>query len=233
VGDRELRMDPSGVRIVGARPDGSLLLSNASMLKPREAQILTEISVGKSNREIAATLFLSVHTVEYHATHIYQKLEVRNRTQAAMVTQEPHLLVQARGLSEPGSRGSRDAICAPHDLVSGRRVEARRRVVTAISMGRRRFRAAINGSARVMLGGAAAASIAIAGAGLFAVDALPLSGGFSGASEPGHCVGQPDWWTPPGQTDRIRLAAETACYDTFEEAITALGLDPEDYRPPS
>lgn len=48
----------------------------------REYEILVLVSQGMSNKEIAATLNLSRHTVESHIKHIYRKLAVCNRTKA-------------------------------------------------------------------------------------------------------------------------------------------------------
>lgn len=70
--------------IVDSRRDGTIVLSNESVLTPREREILELVASGSRNREIAARLFLSVHTVEYHVTHILQKLEARNRTEASI-----------------------------------------------------------------------------------------------------------------------------------------------------
>lgn len=64
--------------------DGTILLSNGSTITPREREILELVASGARNREIAAKLFLSVHTVEYHVTHILQKLGARNRTEASI-----------------------------------------------------------------------------------------------------------------------------------------------------
>jgi DNA-binding NarL/FixJ family response regulator len=52
-------------------------------LSPRETMVLGLIASGATNREIAARLFLSPHTVKDNTTAIYRKLGVRNRAQAA------------------------------------------------------------------------------------------------------------------------------------------------------
>jgi len=51
-------------------------------LTPREAEILTLIAKGLTNRHAAETLGLSRATVRTHLEHIYAKLEVSNRTEA-------------------------------------------------------------------------------------------------------------------------------------------------------
>ena len=68
--------------IVDSQRDGTIVLSNGSAITPRELEILRLLASGARNREIAAKLFLSVHTVEYHVTHILQKLGVHDRAQA-------------------------------------------------------------------------------------------------------------------------------------------------------
>jgi DNA-binding CsgD family transcriptional regulator len=52
-------------------------------LIPREAEILRWISRGKSNKEIATILYISSLTVKKHLEHIYRKLGVEGRTEAA------------------------------------------------------------------------------------------------------------------------------------------------------
>jgi ATP/maltotriose-dependent transcriptional regulator MalT len=53
-----------------------------SGLSKRECQILELMAEGMSNREISEKLFVSVHTVKSHASNIFDKLEVKSRTQA-------------------------------------------------------------------------------------------------------------------------------------------------------
>jgi len=54
---------------------------SGSDLTGRELEVLQQIVAGKSNKETAATLFLSVHTVEDALKRIYRKLDVRSRTE--------------------------------------------------------------------------------------------------------------------------------------------------------
>lgn len=54
-------------------------------LTQRETDILALLAEGKSNREIARSLFLSEKTVKAHLAAVFRKLGVANRTQAAMV----------------------------------------------------------------------------------------------------------------------------------------------------
>jgi DNA-binding NarL/FixJ family response regulator len=53
-------------------------------LTERELDVLTEIVNGKSNKEIALALEISLHTVKTHVCNIIQKLSVDDRTQAAI-----------------------------------------------------------------------------------------------------------------------------------------------------
>jgi DNA-binding NarL/FixJ family response regulator len=54
-------------------------------LTPRELEVLAFLTAGKTNREIAADLHISVATVKAHLSAIYPKLGVSNRTEAALV----------------------------------------------------------------------------------------------------------------------------------------------------
>lgn len=53
-------------------------------LTPRELEVLALIVEGQENREIGASLGLSIETVKEHVRHVLRKLDVKNRTQAAV-----------------------------------------------------------------------------------------------------------------------------------------------------
>jgi NarL family two-component system response regulator LiaR len=53
-------------------------------LTPREIEVLRQLALGKSNREIAAALVIADKTVRTHVSNILSKLDVASRTQAAL-----------------------------------------------------------------------------------------------------------------------------------------------------
>jgi len=64
----------------------SLLEGGAELpdrLTLREAEILRLVAVGRTNKEIAAGLVISVHTVERHVQNAYRKINARNRADAS------------------------------------------------------------------------------------------------------------------------------------------------------
>ncbi|MFT4147545.1 MAG: response regulator transcription factor [Micrococcaceae bacterium] len=65
------------------------------ILSPREMQVFTGISQGKSNTELAEEFFLSEATIKTHVGHILNKLGVRDRVQAAVLAYE-------LGVAKPG-----------------------------------------------------------------------------------------------------------------------------------
>lgn len=65
---------------------GSMIVPPVSsdLLSPREEEVLTLIVEGLTNREIATDLGIAVNTVRNHVRSILEKLDVRNRVQAAV-----------------------------------------------------------------------------------------------------------------------------------------------------
>ena len=76
---REMTGKPSGAR----GPADPL-----SELTERERQILQLVAAGRSNKEIGGELYLTEKTVKHYMTNILQKLQVRNRVEAAMLAQK-------------------------------------------------------------------------------------------------------------------------------------------------
>lgn len=72
--------DPRGPQMVGAQK-----LPPIEALTERELDILQEMVQGKSNREIADTLFLAEGTVKNYVSVIISKLQANDRTQAAIL----------------------------------------------------------------------------------------------------------------------------------------------------
>jgi len=64
-------------------------------LSPRENDVLLELARGRSNAEIAESLFISVETVKSHVAEILRKLALRDRIQAVVYAYE-------NGLVSPG-----------------------------------------------------------------------------------------------------------------------------------
>jgi DNA-binding NarL/FixJ family response regulator len=69
------------------KPDHPLL----DQLSDRETQVLKGLTEGKSNKEIARDLDLSEPTVKLHVKTLYRKINVGNRTQAALVARDAGL----------------------------------------------------------------------------------------------------------------------------------------------
>lgn len=72
-------LEMTGERPKAAAPDP------LSELTPRERQILELVAAGKSNKEIGSRLELTEKTVKHYMTNILQKLQVRNRVEAALL----------------------------------------------------------------------------------------------------------------------------------------------------
>ena len=74
----------AGLRAAGAATE-SVAATAPAALSPRERQVAVAAATGKTNREIAAALFLSHRTVELHLAAAFRKLGIRRRTELAHV----------------------------------------------------------------------------------------------------------------------------------------------------
>jgi DNA-binding NarL/FixJ family response regulator len=72
-----VRMVGKGMTVFAPREEGP-----ETLLSEREREVLGLMASGATNREIAARLYLSPHTVKEHASALYRKLGVRNRAEA-------------------------------------------------------------------------------------------------------------------------------------------------------
>ncbi|MEZ5259003.1 MAG: response regulator transcription factor [Ilumatobacteraceae bacterium] len=79
-------------RVVRGERVGLELLDGDSSAKPtlteREREVLALIARGATNPQIARELYLSVDTVKTHVRSVFRKLDVSNRTQAAMAAKD-------------------------------------------------------------------------------------------------------------------------------------------------
>ena len=64
---------------------------NPNQLSVRELEVLKLLAKGMVNKEIAGTLFISEKTVKNHISSIFRKLDVQDRTQAAVYALKHHL----------------------------------------------------------------------------------------------------------------------------------------------
>ncbi len=76
-------------RLAGREP---MFAELVEPLSDRELEVLRWVAQGASNKEIAAALFIAEGTVKNHLTSIFNKLDVRDRTQAALKARELGLL---------------------------------------------------------------------------------------------------------------------------------------------
>jgi ATP/maltotriose-dependent transcriptional regulator MalT len=82
------RLEPGGTESAPAEPTDATEEASSSTpplvepLTEREAEVLKLLASGRTNREIAADLFVTVGTIKAHTSNIYAKLQARNRTEA-------------------------------------------------------------------------------------------------------------------------------------------------------
>jgi DNA-binding NarL/FixJ family response regulator len=73
-------------------------------LTPRERDVLLRVAEGRTNRQIAAELYISDKTASVHVSRILSKLGVANRAEAAAVAHRLGLVEPERGGPEVVSR---------------------------------------------------------------------------------------------------------------------------------
>ncbi len=71
----------------GASPadDAMGLTSMTAILSPREMDVMRELRLGSTNKEIARVLEMTEHTVKFHLRNIFAKLGVDRRAHAAVM----------------------------------------------------------------------------------------------------------------------------------------------------
>lgn len=90
-------------RVHATRSARDAVSKRGATLTDREREILQRMSEGESNNDIAASLFLSIHTVNTHVRNILAKLEVHSKLQAvAWAAKSGAITVRRKADSDPG-----------------------------------------------------------------------------------------------------------------------------------
>ena len=82
-----------------------LLLSGVESLTPSERRVADIAARGLTTRQIAESLFVTPKTVEFHLRHIYQKLDIRSRSELAALLDRPGSAPIGPDGSLPGGQG--------------------------------------------------------------------------------------------------------------------------------
>jgi NarL family two-component system response regulator LiaR len=99
----ESRLDPRiAARLVREVRDAGPPPGPLNLLSPRETQVLAQLARGRSNREIAKTLAITEETVKAHVSSILAKLQLSDRTQAAIFGLQQGLVPLGEALDQPG-----------------------------------------------------------------------------------------------------------------------------------
>jgi DNA-binding NarL/FixJ family response regulator len=82
----------SRVRHAGFSARTRAAVDRLALLTEREKEVAVSVGKGMTNADIAGELFLSVPTVKAHVSRVFDKLEVTNRVQIAMVVHDAGLV---------------------------------------------------------------------------------------------------------------------------------------------
>lgn len=77
-------------------PQTEFILNEAELerlgISPRELEVLQLMANGLSNAEIAGQLFVSLNTIKTHSSKLFEKLDVKRRTQAVEISKRLNLI---------------------------------------------------------------------------------------------------------------------------------------------
>lgn len=92
VADGKMTLDPAIARRVIGRRSRDRLEPEGSALSRREIEVLELMASGLKNKQIAEALWISQTTVKTHVSHILQKLNTADRTQAILTAMKKGLV---------------------------------------------------------------------------------------------------------------------------------------------
>src|SRR6266567_6225017 len=82
----------SSTPVAYSRAEQQATNSSHPLLTDREIEVLRFIALGATNREIAAQLVVTEGTIKNHISNILNRLDLRDRTQAALYARDHHLI---------------------------------------------------------------------------------------------------------------------------------------------
>lgn len=85
--EKEVYITPAAVPVIDGKEMARLGLS------PREMEVLQLMAEGLSNQEIADRLFVSLNTIKTHSAKIFEKMDVRRRTQAVDMAKRLKIII--------------------------------------------------------------------------------------------------------------------------------------------
>lgn len=88
------------VAAVGSDDADAELAARMASLTPQQFRVLEMVAEGRLNKQIADTLDIQERTVKAHLTAIFEKLEVRNRTQAGVALRQLELADPAQRVAD-------------------------------------------------------------------------------------------------------------------------------------